>query len=151
MKIDNSFKKEHMMNQILKIYKKYKEIINYLIVGVLTTVVSLAVYYMSVFTFLNPDVSVQLQIANILSWIAGVVFAYFTNRKFVFESTNKSKLQEATKFVSSRITTLLLDMLIMWLGVTILHFNDKLIKLISQVLVIVGNYVLSKLFVFKKI
>ncbi len=138
------------MEKILNLYKKYKEIINYLIVGVLTTVVSLAVYYISVFTFLNPDNSIQLQIANILSWIAGVAFAYFTNRKYVFESKNKNKLQEATKFVSSRITTLLLDMFIMWLGVTILHFNDKLIKLVSQVLVIVGNYILSKLFVFKK-
>ena len=138
------------MEKILNLYKKYKEIINYLIVGVLTTVVSLAVYYISVFTFLNPDNSIQLQIANILSWIAGVAFAYFTNRKYVFESKNKNKLQEATKFVSSRITTLLLDMFIMWLGVTILHFNDKLIKLASQVLVIVGNYILSKLFVFKK-
>ena len=138
------------MEKIKQLYLKYKEIINYLIVGVLTTVVSLAVYYISVFTFLDPDIPVQLQIANILSWIAGVAFAYFTNRKFVFESTNQNKLQEATKFVSSRITTLLLDMFVMWLGVTILHFNDKIIKLISQFLVIVGNYVLSKLFVFKK-
>lgn len=138
------------MEKIKELYLKYKEIINYLIVGVLTTVVSLAVYYISVFTFLNPENSVQLQIANILSWIVGVAFAYFTNRKYVFESKNKNRLGEATKFVSSRITTLILDMLIMWLGVTILHFNDKLIKIISQVLVIVGNYVLSKLFVFKK-
>ena len=138
------------MNKLLELYKKHKEIINYLIVGVLTTIVSLAVYYISVFTFLNPDNALQLQIANILSWIAGVTFAYFTNRKFVFESKNKNKLQEATKFVTSRITTLLLDMFVMWLGVTILHFNDKLIKIVSQVLVIVGNYILSKLFVFKE-
>ncbi len=138
------------MEKILNLYKKYKEIINYLIVGVLTTVVSLAFYYISVFTFLNPDIPVQLQIANILSWTVGVAFAYFTNRKFVFESTNQNKLQEATKFVSSRITTLLLDMFVMWLGVTVLCFNDKIIKLISQVLIIIGNYVLSKLFVFKK-
>lgn len=138
------------MEKIKELYLKYKEVISYLIFGVLTTVVSLAVYYISVFTFLNPDNSIQLQIANILSWIAGVAFAYFTNRKYVFESKNGNKLKEATKFVSSRITTLILDMFIMWLGVTILHFSDKLIKLVSQVLVIIGNYVLSKLFVFKK-
>ena len=138
------------MEKVKELYLKYKEIINYLIVGVLTTVVSLAAYYLCVFTFLNPENSVQLQIANILSWIVGVAFAYFTNRKYVFESKNQNKISEATKFVSSRITTLVLDMLIMWLGVTVLHFNDKLIKLISQVLVIVGNYILSKLFVFKK-
>lgn len=138
------------MEKIKEVYLKYKEVISYLIFGVLTTVVSLAVYYISVFTFLNPDNSIHLQIANILSWIAGVAFAYFTNRKYVFESKNENKLKEATKFVSSRITTLILDMFIMWLGVTILHFSDKLIKLVSQVLVIIGNYVLSKLFVFKK-
>ncbi len=138
------------MEKILNLYKKYKEIINYLIVGVLTTVISLLVYYICVYTFLNPNNKLELQIANVLSWIAGVTFAYFTNRKYVFESTNKNKLKEATSFVSSRITTLLLDMIIMWLGVTILKFNDKIVKLISQVLVVVGNYVLSKLFVFKK-
>lgn len=138
------------MVKIKEIYIKYKEIINYLIVGVLTTIVSLAVYYISVFTFLNPDNSIQLQIANILSWIISVAFAYIANRKYVFESKNENKLQEGIKFVSSRITTLILDMFIMWLGVTILHFNDKFIKLVSQVLIVIGNYILSKLFVFKK-
>lgn len=135
---------------IKKIYNNYKEIINYIIFGILTTFVSLIFYYISVFIFLNPENSIQLQIANILSWIAGVVFAYFTNRTFVFKSKNTNKLKESTKFISSRITTLILDMFIMWLGVTILSFNDKLIKIISQMLVIIGNYVLSKLFVFKK-
>lgn len=138
------------MVKIKELYTKYKELINYLIFGVLTTVISLAVYYLSIFTFLNPDIAIQLQIANIISWVAGVTFAYFTNRKFVFESTTTNKLQEATKFVSSRVTTLLLDMFIMWLFVTILHFNDRVMKLVSQVLVIVGNYILSKLLVFKK-
>ena len=138
------------MEKILEIYKKYKEIINYLIVGALTTFVALGVYYLCVFTFLNPENPIELQIANILSWIAGVAFAYFTNRIFVFESKNQNKLQEASKFVSARIVTLLLDMFLMWLGVTVLCFNDKVVKLISQILIIIGNYVLSKLFVFKK-
>lgn len=138
------------MKKISHIYKKYNEIINYLIVGALTTFVSLIVYYGCVYTFLNPNNPLQLQIANILSWIAGVIFAYFTNRKYVFESKNKNKLQEATKFVSSRIATLLLDMLIMWTGVTLFCFNDKIVKIISQFFIIIGNYILSKLFVFKK-
>lgn len=139
------------MKKLLKLYKKYKEIINYLIVGGLTTLISLIVYYICVLTFLNPNESIQLQIANIVSWIAGVTFAYFTNRKYVFESKNKKKMQEATKFVSSRITTLLLDMFIMWLSVTVIGFNDKIIKIISQILIIIGNYILSKLFVFNKV
>ena len=138
------------MEKIKELYEKYKEVINYLIFGVLTTVVSLIVYYVCVYTFLNPENPIQLQIANILQWIAGVLFAYFTNRKYVFESKEKNKVKEASKFVLARLTTLIMDMIIMWLGVTILHGNDKIIKLISQVVVIVANYIFSKLFVFKK-
>lgn len=133
-----------------KYYKKYKEIINYLIVGGLTTVIALAVYYGSVLTFLNPDNDFELQVANILSWTAGVIFAYFTNRKFVFESKETNRLKEAGSFVLSRIATLLMDMAIMFLGVSVLHGNDKILKLVSQVVVTVANYVFSKLFVFKK-
>ena len=81
------------MEKIIKMLKKYKEVISYLIFGVLTTVVSLAVYYLSVFTFLNPNNAFELQIANIISWIVGVCFAYFTNRKYVFESKEKNKLK----------------------------------------------------------
>lgn len=133
-----------------ELFNKYKEIIMYLIFGVLTTVISLIVYYALTYTILNPNNSIYLQIANILSWIAGVLFAYFTNRKYVFESKNENKLKEFTSFVGARVTTLILDMLIMGVGVSLLHGNDKILKLISQVLVIVGNYVLSKLIVFKK-
>ena len=133
-----------------ELFNKYKEIIMYLIFGVLTTIISLIVYYALTYTILNSNNSIYLQIANILSWIAGVLFAYFTNRKYVFESKNKNKLKEFASFVGSRVTTLILDMLIMGVGVSLLHGNDKILKLISQVLVIVGNYVLSKLIVFKK-
>ena len=137
-----------MMKKINSLYKKYKEIINYLIFGVLTTVISLAVYYALVYTILNPLNAIMLQIANILSWTAGVIFAYITNRKYVFES--KSLLKEINSFVGSRIVTLIMDMIIMYIGVTVIGLNDKLIKLISQVVVIVSNYLFSKLFVFKR-
>ena len=139
-----------MIGKIKELYIKYKEIINYLIVGGLTTFVALGVYYGSVLTFLNPNNGIELQIANILSWIAGVIFAYFTNRKYVFESKNPNKLQEAAKFTASRLVTLFLDMATMFIGVTLLKFNDKIIKLVAQVLVIIGNYIFSKLFVFNK-
>ena len=138
------------MNKIKELYLKYKEIINYLIFGVLTTIVSLVTYYICVYTILAPDNAVQLQIANVISWIISVAFAYITNRKFVFESKEKNKIKEASKFVTSRIATLLMDMAIMYVGVTLLRFNDKIMKLISQVVVIVMNYILSKILVFKK-
>ena len=138
------------MQGIKELAIKYKEIINYLIFGVLTTIVSLGVYYGSVYTFLNPNDGFQLQIANIISWIAGVIFAYITNRKFVFESKEKNKIKEAGKFVTSRVATLLMDMIIMFIGVTTLKFNDKIMKILSQILVVIANYLLSKIIVFKK-
>lgn len=135
---------------VKELYQKYKEIINYLIFGILTTLISLIVYYMLSFTILNPNVSIELQIANLFSWIAGVLFAYFTNRAFVFNSKNENKFKEFITFTGARVSTLLLDMIIMFLFVTILKGNDKIFKLVSQILVIVGNYLLSKLIVFKK-
>ena len=140
--------KEKLSNIIKKLCTR--EVIMYLIFGVLTTVVSLVVYYALIFTVLNPENAIQLQIANILSWIAGVAFAYVTNRKYVFESKETNKVKELSKFVTSRLVTLFLDMFIMFMGVTCLKGNDKIVKLISQVLVIIGNYVFSKIFVFKK-
>ena len=138
------------MKKIWELYKKYKAIINYLVVGVLTTLVNLITYYACVYTFLDPNNPIQLQIANIIAWTTAVIFAYFTNRKYVFESKETNKLKEGIKFFAARIVTLLLDMGVMGLGVSILKFNDKIIKIISQVLVIVGNYIISKLFVFNK-
>lgn len=139
-----------MFEKIKELYVKYKELINYLIVGVLTTVVSLGTYYASVLTILDPQSAVQLQVANILSWIAAVTFAYFTNRKYVFESTNSNMVQEAVKFYASRLSTLGMDMVIMFVGVTWLGFNDKIMKLVVQVVVTIANYVISKFLVFKK-
>lgn len=140
------------MEKIKELIKKVctKEVILYIIFGVLTTIVSLVTYYICVATFLNAENAIQLQIANVIAWIVSVAFAYITNRKFVFEVTNTNKFREATKFVTSRIATLLMDMLIMFLGVTILKLNNEIIKLLSQVIVIVANYVFSKIFVFKK-
>ena len=147
--IDNNERRSIMKN-LKQLYNKYREIIMYLIFGILTTVVSLVTYYLLVYTILSPDKAVELQMANIISWIVSVTFAYLTNRGIVFKSDNKNKLKEATSFVASRIATLIIDMLIMFIGVTLFHGNDKIIKLISQVVVIMSNYVFSKLFVFKK-
>lgn len=143
-----------MIKKIKELYIKYKEIINYLIFGILTTLVNLITKYILLFTVLNPTNGFQLQIAIILSWIAGVLFAYFTNRKFVFESKNENKLKEFISFVVARIATLLLEMFIMWFFVTLLKLNSDLyvviFTLVAQVAVVIGNYIFSKLFVFKK-
>lgn len=132
------------------LYHKYEEIINYIIIGGLTTVVSLLVYYGLTYTVFDPNNSFELQVTNIISWIASVTFAYFTNRKYVFKQKNKITFKEMSGFYLSRVSTLILDMLLMYIFVTKLKFNDKIIKLIVQAVVIILNYVLSKLFVFKK-
>ena len=137
------------MKRVLKIYKNHKEGINYLIFGGLTTILSLIVYYFLTWTILNPKNAIQLQIANILSWVCGFLFAYFTNRKFVFASKSEKVLKEFLSFFLSRISTLLLDMLIMFVFVTVLKYNDAVFKIVSQMLVIISNYILSKIFVFK--
>lgn len=132
------------------LYMRYKEIVHYLIVGVLTTVVSLGVYYGLVLTVLDPGNPLLLQLANILSWVAAVTFAYFMSRKFVFESHSTKMRAEAARFYMSRVGTLLLDMLIMFVTVTLLGMNDKLAKLLVQVIVTVLNYIFSKFLVFGK-
>ena len=138
------------MNKIKELYTKHKEIINYLIIGGLTFIESMLSYYLCVVTFLDPLNPIQLQIANVISWILAVTFAYFTNRKYVFESKNKNIIGEMTGFFASRLATLFMEMLVMFLTVTVWGMNDKIAKLIAQIIVIVGNYLFSKLFVFKK-
>lgn len=131
-------------------YRKYREIFRYLIVGGFTTLVSLATYYFLVLTLLDPKDGIQLQVANMIAWIASVTFAYFTNRKYVFGSENPKMAKEACSFYMSRIGTLLMDMGIMYIGVTLLDGNDKIWKLIVQIVVTIANYVLSKFLVFRK-
>ena len=142
------------MEKIIDLYKKYEEIINYLIIGVLTTVVNLAVKYALLFTVLNASDATQLQIAVVISWVVACIFAYITNRKIVFKSKSKKILKEFTAFVSARLFTLFLEMLIMFVFVTLLKLNSNLWvvvwSLVAQILVIVVNYVLSKLVIFKK-
>lgn len=139
---------------MLNLYKKYEEIINYLIIGVLTTLVSLMVKYALLFTILDPKSAIELQAAIIISWIMAVLFAYITNRKIVFKSKSSSIMKEFISFVISRLSTLLLEMFIMWFFVTLLKLNSNIWVIIwtlaSQVIVIVLNYILSKLFVFRK-
>ncbi len=143
-----------MLKNILALYRKYKEIINYLIFGGLTTIVNLATKYILLFTIFDASNSIELQVSIIISWIVAVLFAYFTNRKFVFESTSKNKFKEFTSFIIARLSTLLLEMIIMWFFVTLLKLNSDLyvviFTIIAQIAVIIGNYVFSKLFVFKK-
>lgn len=138
-------------NILLKdLFQKYHEIIMYLIFGILATVVSLGIYYGLVYTILDPNNAFSLQIANFFSWFGAVIFAYVTNRIYVFQSCSRNKFKEIVGFIGARVLTLFMDMIIMFIGVTLLHGNDKIIKLISQVIITITNYIFSKWFIFKK-
>lgn len=128
--------------------KKLKEIILYLIFGVLTTIISIGCFYIC-----NSAFSLNEHISNIISWIVAVTFAYLTNRKWVFSSgaTGTSNIiKELLSFFASRLTTLGIEEVIILIFVTLMHFNGTLVKTCAQVVVIVLNYVFSKLLVFKE-
>lgn len=143
-----------LLNKILKLYKKYDEIIRYLFIGVLSTVVNLVVKFLLLFLVLDATNEIELQVAVIISWIVAVIFAYITNRKIVFKSKNSNLLKEAKNFFLARVGTLLLEMVLMWLFINLLGLSSDLwvfvITCFVQFLVIVANYIFSKLFVFKK-
>lgn len=139
-----------MINKIKELMIKYREIIVYLIVGVLTTIVSWGACFIAEL-FLNPAVSVQNAIINTIGWVAGVVFGYFANRIYVFRSTNPNMWKEFLSFAGGRVSTWILDIVIMEITVNVIHMDYWIAKIfISSVLVMIANYVLSKLFVFKK-
>lgn len=138
-----------MIKKVVNIYNKYKSIINYIIIGGLTTIISLVTYYICVKFFLDPNNGFELQIANIISWIFAVLFAYFTNKKYVFFSSDRS-ITEIIKFFGCRLTTLGFDMFFMFLFVTVFDLNDKVSKILVQFIIVVLNYVFSKFFVFNK-
>lgn len=139
------------MDKIKELLVKYREIIVYLIVGVLTTIFSWGVAFLGKMFLDVEGSSLQNFINNVLSWVAGVLFAYPLNRKWVFRSTNPQVLKEFTGFASSRVSTLLMDIVIMWLTVNIFNMNYWIAKIfISSVIVTIANYVFSKLLIFKK-
>ena len=120
-----------------------------MIFGVLTTFVNLIVYALCTKLF-----SINYMISNIIAWILSVLFAYITNKKYVFKSkcdSNKKVVYEIFQFFKYRVLSFIIcDMLLLCLFVELLNMNDMIAKVIIQVVVIVLNYLFSKLFVFKK-
>ena len=141
-----------MIEKIKALCIKHREILVYLIVGGMTTVVAWAAKFIWNFAFYEgtafPTVTENF-ILSVVNWVAGVAFAYPMNRRFVFQSKNPQILKELSGFVMSRVATLVLDIVVMQVLVLI-GVNVYIATFISAVLVIIGNYVFSKFFVFKK-
>ena len=131
----------------MELIKKYKSFIMYAIFGILTTIINLICYEV-----LYNHIGVSNIISNIIAWIAAVAFAYITNKIWVFESKSleiKVVLSEIWKFINCRLATGVLDLIIMYIGVDILSGPSTILKIISNIIVIILNYIASKLVIFK--
>lgn len=136
------------MEKISKLFRQYKEIILYLFFGGCTTLVSIVVFwYFSCVLDLNEHPS------NIISWIIAVMFAFLTNRIWVFNSptkTIKEFIKQMLSFYAGRLFTLLLEEIILLVFVTVMNLNEMAVKILAQFVVIILNYVISRLFIFGK-
>ncbi len=121
-----------------------KELVSYVIFGILTTVVNIVVYYL-----FGDILGVNYVISNIIAWFLSVLFAYVTNRIWVFESKNDNILKEVVLFFGGRAFSGVVDTLLMVLFIEVLLVGDFVSKIIIQVIVVILNYVISKLIVFK--
>ncbi len=142
-----------MIEKLKDFCKKHREILVYLIVGGLTTLVSWAAKFLWNFAFYGgaaePSV-VQNTILSVVENAAGIAFAYPTNRKWVFQSKNPNIPAEAGSFVGSRLLTMLLGWLLNLLLVNVLGISTYIATVVSAVFVVVGNYLISKLLVFRR-
>jgi len=139
---------KELISKAKELMKKYEEIIKYLIIGVLTTTINYIVFVIMV-----KGLKIEMHTSNIIAWIVSVIFAYFTNKLFVFESKSfKIDIlrKEIVSFGLARVFSLLLEEMILYIFVNILNMNQLIIKLISNIIVIIVNYVLSKFIIFKK-
>lgn len=125
--------------------KRYREQLLYLVFGGLTTVVSLGSFWL-----VNRVLAVNEHVANILSWLLAVLFAFLTNRRFVFEAQDGSFVRQMLGFYGGRLLTLGMEELLILVFITWLQFDSMVVKIASQVLIILANYFVSKWFVFRK-
>lgn len=132
---------------IKSLLKKYKEVIMYLIFGVLTTLVNIVSFY------IMDKLNVPLYVNNTIAWILSVSFAFVTNKLFVFESKSmnmKVVVKEGLSFFGFRLLSYFVDMLCIFILVDVFSVGKMISKVIGNIIVIIINYIFSKLFIFKK-
>ncbi len=140
---------------MLELLKKYKSIILYIIFGGLTTVVDWSVSFTLYYLWGDAIEATPWLIhgANVIAWVAAVAFAYVTNRIWVFESKRRGFapiVGEIAAFAGGRVFTLLLQEVLMAIFFTWLGFNEYVVKIVAAVLVVILNYFINKIFVFRK-
>lgn len=137
-----------MMKKLKALFLKYKELILYVFFGGLTTLISIAVYWVC-----RNLLNIPVVPADVISWIISVTFAYVTNKIWVFESRSKEVkviIREVVEFFAARLFSLGVDVLFMYVTVVRLHLPDMWMKITSNIIVIILNYVFSKWIIFRK-
>lgn len=134
------------MQTLIQLFKKYESVISYLFFGGLTTLINIVVFDLF-------NASLHYQIANVIAWFASVLFAFITNKLWVFHSKSmnwRTFLWETLSFFGFRLLSLVVDQGIMWIGISLLSGNPLLVKIIDQFVIVVINYFFSKWFIFRK-
>lgn len=137
-----------MLNQFRSLWEKYRSILIYLIFGVLTTAVNYLVYIPCL-----KLLGLSASVSNVIAWCVAVLFAFLTNKPFVFESKDwsaKTVVPEFTKFVGTRVASGLMETVILMVAVDMLGWNGVIWKLVTSVIVVILNYIGSKLLVFRR-
>lgn len=135
------------MNKLKELYFKYRELIEYFIFGVATTAVNIIVFFI-----FDSLLNIPYLVANFISIVAAILFAFFTNKHFVFRSTSPTwqhAVNEFLKFVSLRAVSGVIDMLSMWILVDLFFLDTTIAKISVQFIIVVLNYIFSKLYIFK--
>ena len=133
---------------IVGLYERFHELFWYGIFGVITTIVNIVAFWL-----FSDVLGVHYMVSNVIAWVIAVAVAYVTNKLWVFESKSWARsvwIQECIGFVTARLATGLLDMGTMYVMISVIGVPKMWAKLVSNVIVIIGNYVLSKLLVFRK-
>ena len=133
-----------IIKNFVNLCMKYKEALNYIIFGVLTTVVNWIVFQICIEIF-----SINWSIANLIAWIFAVIFAYVTNRIIVFQSSSPHVIKELLLFIQFRLVSLLLEMLIMFVLIEMISFAPFASKIVTSVVVVIANYIFSKAVIFR--
>ncbi|VTX49122.1 GtrA-like protein [uncultured Leptotrichia sp.] len=130
----------------MKISKKdFKELFRYGVIGIVTVIVNILIYFI-----LSTIFNIDYIISTIFSWLIAVIFSFLGNKYFVFQLNSSLNFwKELNYFMLTRYITGILDIIVMFIGVDIFKYNDVIIKIISNIIIIVLNYILARYFVFK--
>ncbi|MBQ9537254.1 MAG: GtrA family protein [Desulfovibrionaceae bacterium] len=135
------------MSHLVQIYTKHREVWSYLFFGVLTTLINYIVYFVCLLAF-----HMHYATSNLIAWILAVLFAFITNKQYVFNSKNwdfHTTLRECWQFISARILSVIIETALLWLFIDFFICDERIVKIFTNIIVVLINYILSKYVIFK--